>query len=151
MKMKHLFGFRQITYALLPVLILFSFSCRPGISLFSEQAYQQAVYLKTASLRFMDLAVEPFELHADEAEQLLFEIETAYEYAKGRPDNELSTRQWELLKDPERNLLGGFIQRWRDEETLSPAFVREARGVISDAFDSIIGLESGKIKPSEVQ
>jgi hypothetical protein len=141
---------KRVSFTILPALILILTGCRPGISLFSEQAYQQAVTLKTTSLRFMDHAVEPYEEHAVEAENLLFDIERAYEYARGRPDNELSTRQWEILKDPDRNLLGGFIQRWQNQGSLSPVFIREAKGVISDAFDTIIGLESGKIKPSEV-
>lgn len=141
---------RPLLTAALPVFFLIIYGCSPSISLFSEQAYQQAVTLKTTSLHFMDNAVEPYEQHADEARRLMLDIEKAYEYAKGRPDNELSTRQWEILKDPDRHLFGGFIQRWQDEGSLSPAFVREAKGIISDAFDTIIGLESGKIKPSEV-
>jgi hypothetical protein len=47
--------------------------------------------------------------------------------------------------------LGGFLKRWKDEETLSAMFVSEAQILVSDAFDAIIGLESGKIKPSEIK
>jgi len=41
--------------------------------------------------------------------------------------------------------MAGFLRKWEAESTLSPSFIREAKGVISLAFDSIIGLESGKI------
>lgn len=125
--------------------------CAPGISLYSEHAYDQAVTLKISSLRLIDRANEPYSDHAQDVESLMYEIDKAYEYAKGRPRNELSARQWKILKDPDGRLLGGFILRWKEQETLSPVFISEAKGVISDAFDTLIGLESGKIRPSEVR
>jgi hypothetical protein len=142
--------FREANFLLLFAAIAIS-GCAPTISQFNETAYQQAVQLKVQSLVLVNKATEPYADHADIAETLRQDLETAYEYAKGRPDNELSTRQWEIMIDPERNLMGGLLKRWEEEGTLSPVFVREFRGVISDAFDTIIGLESGKIKPEEVQ
>ena len=125
--------------------------CTPSISQFSETAYRQAVQLKVQSLILVDKTTEPYADHVDEAEALWQGLFTAYEYSKGRPDNELSARQWEIMLDPDRSLMGGLLARWKQEDTLSPVFVQEIRGVISDAFDTIIGLESGKVKPDEVQ
>ena len=129
---------------------LLSLGCAPSIALYSEKAYDQAVTLKTTSLRLMDRAVEPYNDHVQNVDSLLFEMDRTYEYARGRPGNELSTRQWEILKDPDRHLLGGFIRRWEEQETLSPLFINQAKEQVSQAFDTIIGLESGKIRPSEV-
>jgi hypothetical protein len=126
-------------------------TCAPAISLFSESAYRQAVELKVVSLEMLDRASQPYAEHKAEAVQLRLELLKAYEYAKGRPDNEISTRQWEIMIDPEGNLMGGFFTRWENRGTLPPAFIREFRDVISDAFDTIIGLESGKIKPDQVR
>lgn len=58
---------------------------------------------------------------------------------------------WKILIDPDQNLLGGFLSRWKREETLSKIFIKQNRKLIADAFDTIIKLESGKIKPSEVK
>lgn len=121
------------------------------ISQFSPAAYEQATSLKVESLVLMEKAAEPFEKHRSEVESLLIKVEKACEYAKGRPGNEISARQWGLLKDPDRNLLGGFMKRWQERGTLPGPFIEEAKGIVSDAFDTIIGLESGKIKPSGVQ
>lgn len=152
MRSKNIFqyNFFRITNLLLLVAIAVS-GCAPSISQFNETAYQQAVQLKVRSLALLDKASEPYADHVEKAETLRQELHTAYEYAKGRPNNELSTRQWEIMIDPERNLMGGFLKRWEEEDSLSPVFVREFRGVISDAFDTIIGLESGKIKPEEIE
>ena len=133
------------------LLILTGLQGCASISLFSPAAYEQATSLKVESLTLMDKAAEPFERHRSEVDALSIRIEKAYEYAKGRPENEITARQWELLKDPDRNLLGGFMKRWQARSTLPRAFIDEAKGVISDAFDTIVGLESGKINPSGVQ
>jgi len=93
----------------------------------------------------MRKAETPFEGYTKRIQNLELELDKAYEFAKGRPRNEFSARQWEILLDPERNLLAGFIRRWENSETLSWPFIVEASGVVSDAFDTIIGLESGKI------
>lgn len=135
------------------VLVLVSIgptACR-YISPYSQFAYEQATSLKVEALALMDKATEPYANHEKEVEQLQTKIEKAYEYVKGQPANELSTKQWEILKNPERHLLGGFLKRWKEKSTLSSVFIKEAKGVVADAFDTISGLESGKIKRGEVQ
>jgi len=121
-------------------------ACSPSIAPFSQTAYKLATDLKVESLKLMDTAEMPFDDQAKQVDMLSLELEKALEFAKGRPRNSHSTRQWEILLDPERHLLGGFFTRWRAEGSLSSPFIAEAKLQISDAFDTIIGLESGKIK-----
>jgi hypothetical protein len=121
------------------------------ISPFSEAAYERATSLKVESLALMELAAEPFEGHETKARDLALEVQKAYEFARGRPGNEISARQWEILADPGGNLLGGFLSRWEKESVLSKAFIAEAKSIVADAFDTIIGLESGKVKTSRVK
>ena len=137
-----------VTIALLSVVLLFS-SCAT-ISSFSPAAYEQATSLKVDALALMEKATDPFNGHESEVEALTSRVEKAYEFAKGRPKNEISTRQWALLKDPDRNLLGGFLKRWKEKSVLSSVFIEQAKGLVADAFDRIIGLESGKVKPQDV-
>ena len=122
-----------------------------SISVYSPEAYKQAVDLKIESLNLMSSATMPFSDYEEDVAFLKTELSKAYEFAKGRPNNELSTKQWEILIDENRNLLGGFLKRWENDETLSEMFVTEAQKLVSDAFDTIIGLESGKISPSELK
>jgi len=53
---------------------------------------------------------------------------------------------WDLLLNTDGHLLGGFLKRWEDKSVLGVTFVNEEKKIISDAFDQIAGLESGKIK-----
>ncbi|MCW8813891.1 MAG: hypothetical protein OQJ93_04865 [Ignavibacteriaceae bacterium] len=122
-----------------------------SISVYSPEAYKQAVDLKIESLNLMLSATLPFSDYEEDVAFLKTELSKAYEFAKGRPNNEISTKQWEILIDENRNLLGGFLKRWENDETLAEMFVTEAQKLVSDAFDTIIGLESGKISPSELK
>jgi len=132
------------------VFSLVLWSCT-SISVFSPEAYKQAVDLKVESINLMSDATLPYVGFVEEATYLETELTKAYEFSKGRPDNEISTRQWEILINPDGNLLGGFLKRWEEEEKLSQMFVTEMQMLVSNAFDTIIGLESGKIVPSEIK
>jgi hypothetical protein len=123
-----------------------SLSCSPIIAPFSQQAYQYAIELKVDSLKLMDLAEVPFEESEKRVDQHLTDIEKAYEFAKGRPRNEHSTRQWELIMDPDQNLLGGFVKRWKAQGSLSYPFIFESKRIVGEAFDAVIELESGKVQ-----
>mgnify|MGYP006292575881 CR=1 FL=1 len=134
---------------LILVLVLLQ-SCTTGMTVFNEAAYRQAVELKVASMDLLDKASTSYSENREAVEELKLDLLKAWEYAKGRPDNEAAAREWEMLIDPERNLLGNFLLRWEERERLSPALVREYRFIITDAFDRIISLESGKMKPEDL-
>ncbi|XPV70535.1 MAG: hypothetical protein ACNI25_08105 [Halarcobacter sp.] len=131
-------------------MILFSFiisGCSLLIDKYDTVAYQNATSIKVDSLELMDKATQPYSKNKIIVDRLKVKVEKAYEYAKGRPKNELVTKQWEIMKDPSRNLLGGFLARWKEKGTLSKIFIIETKRNVSLGFDQIIGLESGKIKP----
>ena len=127
------------------------FTACSSVSVYSPEAYKQAVDLKIESLNLMSYATLSYDDYQADVDYLWTELNKAYEFAKGRPDNKISARQWEILIDKDGNLLGGFLIRWDDENVLSQMFVDEMQLLVSDAFDTIIGLESGKINPSELK
>lgn len=131
-------------------LFLIVISCAPLVSQYSDSAYRQAVELKVVSLDLIEHATQPYAAYDDEVKVLRLELRKAYEFSKGRPDNEFSTQQWDIMIDPERNMLGGFLRRWEERGSMSEAFVNEASQNIAAGFDTIIGLESGKIEPGDV-
>jgi len=134
---------------LLFILPLMINGCASQIAKFDTLAYQQATSLKVDTLVLIGKATEAYDIHENAIEALSVDIEKAYEYAKGRPKNEIVTKQWAIMNDPERNLLGGFLVRWKNKGSLSNAFVKGAKGNIALGFDQIIGLESGLIKPKD--
>jgi hypothetical protein len=73
-------------------------------------------------------------------------VEKSYEYAKGRPHNDKSTQQWARIRDPDKNLLGGFIRFWKDKGTMNAIFINDHKTNFNDACDYIIELESGRLR-----
>ena len=121
------------------------------ISAFDQYAYAQTTSLKVEAMSLMDQATEEYATHEKEIKDLELKMEKAYEYELHREKNAVTVSMWKLVKDPEKNLLGGFLTRWKNMSKLSPVFINEAKPQIQKAFDQIAELESGKIRPKDVQ
>ena len=119
-------------------------ACGPVIARFDAAALETLVVLKARSLVLLEKAAEPYDRHRDECEEIVKLLEQAYHNAAQKADNGLAVKQWEMLKNPGGYLLGGVLEKWRQEGQLESAFCREAREIIAAAFDSMIGLENGK-------
>lgn len=120
------------------------------IAVHDQYAYTQAVNLKVDAQSIVGNGDKDYTSQEQKVNELQLNVEKAYEYEKGREKNEITTKMWEILLNPDSDLLGGFIKRWKDEGKLNKAYVLEKQKQIGEAFDQIIGLESGKIKKSEV-
>ena len=131
-------------------LIIFTYialtGCGHYIAPYNETAYQNATDLKVESLALMDNASRPYTDYTQEVQSLMIKVDQAYEFSKGIPKNDIVTKQWQKMLDPDGNMLGGFIKKWKNDGQLNIVFVEEMNGQISQGFDQIIELESAKIK-----
>jgi len=137
---------RAIMHKLTLLLLLFSFVGCSSISTFDQHAYIQTTSLKVDALNLMAQATDSFSIHAKSVAELKTNLQKVYEYERNRPKNEVTVKMWDLLLSSDGHLLGGFLKRWEDKSVLGATFVNEEKKIISDAFDQIAGLESGKIK-----
>lgn len=138
-----------LTNFLLLVALLFT-QCKT-ISPFDQYAYVQGTALKVDALNIMDKATQSYASQKAGIDDVTIRIEKAYEYEKHRRSNLFTVKMWEIVKNPDRNLFGGFIKRWKEKDTLSAAFINEAKIQVGEAFDMIVELESKKIKPDDAQ
>jgi len=129
---------------LFPVLLI---GCTATVATFNQKAYEQATSLKVEALALMDKAVDPSSDYGTAIASLKLEVEEAYEYAKGLPKNDESIHQWEIIRNPDHNSLFGFLRRWEQMGPLDQPFIDEAKGLVSEGFDAVVGLESGKPRP----
>lgn len=113
---------------------------------FDQRAYETAVDLKVDSLVLVEQSVNPYTNHVAEAEALLLRIRKAYEYANGKPDNEETVAQWALMADPDKNLMAGFVNRWKSKGQMKAVMVDNIKPSIAEAYDAIIELEAAKLK-----
>jgi uncharacterized protein YicC (UPF0701 family) len=126
-------------------------ACGSSIALFDQYAYTQTTSLKVEALTVLQKATQEYAEHKDEVEAMLVKLDKIYEYEKHRPKNEISTRLWDVVKNPDRNLVGGMVKRWKNEGKLNAAFVQQATQQISEAFDIIAELESKKLTEKDTK
>jgi len=138
---------KQFSYCTMLVISLLFYTGCTSYSVFNQRSYEMATALKVDALELLNYASEPFSEHQDEIKLLKRNVEKAYQYAKGLPDNPETVKQWDILKNPNGFLLFGALNKWEAEGTLSPGFISSIQPQIEEAFDSIIELESGKRKP----
>jgi len=120
--------------------------CWSASAVFNQRAYEQSVSLKVDALVLVDEATLPYDSCRTEIDAVKLEFRKAYEYVKGLPDNDETIKQYEIMMDTTRSSLFGFLVRWKSKGKLSAVFVQDAEKIISDQFDEVIGLESGKRK-----
>ncbi len=113
---------------------------------FDQLAYDRTVSLKVDSLNLMDKSTQPYINYKDKVTKLTIRIEKAYQYAKGKPNNKIITKQWLIIKNPKRHQIAGYLKLWKEHKIISKSFMTEAKKTIAEGFDQIIGLESGLIK-----
>ena len=119
------------------------------ISHYDQVAYEHATSAKVDTLALMDKATGSYDEHQKEVEALVIELNKAYEYDRGRSLNKITVTQWDVLRDPNADLVGGFLKMWKAKGSLLPGLVREKKIQIGKAFDKIIALESGKQHQAE--
>jgi hypothetical protein len=128
------------------LLLVFALTACSTISTFDQVAFDKATGAKAEALALMDKATGSYSAHEHEIESVSLTIDKAYEYDRGRALNTITVQQWQILRDPKRNLFGGFLRRWREKGSLKPDFIAEKKPDIAEAFDQITGLEIGKRK-----
>jgi len=133
------------------LIVLFSFSACATISSFDQYAYMQTTSLKVDALNTMDLATMEYVSNEKTVLELQTKLDKAYEYEKNRPKNEITIKMWNIILDTNGHLLGGFIKRWKTETKLNAVFIQEEKKIVAEAFDQIAGLESHKIKSTDIK
>jgi len=132
------------------IVFLLSYASCISIASFDQYAYAQTISVKVDGLNIMNLAKDDFSKHQESVREYQTKLQKVYEYEKNRPKNEITIKLWDKLLDPNGHLLGGFLIRWEKEKKLSETFIIEEKKLVDQAFDQIAGLESKKIKSSDI-
>ena len=119
------------------------------IARYDQVAYEHATSAKVDTLALMGKATGSYDDHEKGVEALITQLDKAYEYDRGRQLNKLTVAQWDILRDPNRDLVGGFLKMWKAKGSLTATFIAEKKKQIGGAFDQIIQLESGKLRPAK--
>lgn len=130
--------------AIATVLVLLLASCT-SIAARDNVAIENATDLKVEVRNLMAKSTEPATQHEQAITFVLLRAEQALEYAKTKQNNDETIRQYEILLDPNRSLLGGYLGLWRGSESgMSEEFSSAVNENIQDALDEIVRLERAK-------
>lgn len=115
---------------------------------YSLQAYSYATEAKAKTLKLVSKANGSYSANRAAAEALLLDMDVAYEFAAGIENNEEAAEIWDKLRDPDGNLVGGFLSAWRTEfpggVSANSVFIEEFKKNITFSFDRLICLEANK-------
>lgn len=117
-----------------------------SMSNFDQNSYNSATELKSETAALVAHATEPASSHKDEIDALRVKLNGQLAYERGKGDaNAISAKQWEILVDPEGNLLGNFLNDWQSaRKVYSTTYVQESGKLFNEAFDEILKLEGAK-------
>lgn len=141
----------QIFYAVIVTSFLFISCESTKTAAFDQYSYQKATEVKVESNHLIEKATKPYENYEVEVEELLSDLDKIMEYEKNKPYNDVSWQLWQILSDEERNLLAGFLKRWKEKGQMSLVFVNEAKSQVMEAIDLIIKYEASKDQQSKKQ
>lgn len=117
-------------------------------ALYDQYTYENVTSLKVESLHLMSSAESSFANFKYEVDQLKIDLEKISEYEKNKSNNKITYEMINLIKNHDKNLLGGFLKRWEEKDKLSESFIEESKIQVEEAFDLLIKYELNKEKDS---
>ncbi|CAM1361578.1 conserved exported hypothetical protein [Tenacibaculum litopenaei] len=111
---------------------------------YDAYAHKQTIAIKTSSEELIDKGVYSYESYETEVRALMNKIDSLMVYEQHKKHQKISLSMWKVLIDKDRNLLGGYLGRWKSKGKLPAVFVAEAKVQIMAAFDALIAYEAQK-------
>lgn len=123
--------------------LLFLVSCAP---VYSPYIFDQTAELKKQTLSIMDKATEPYSKYETKVDVLKSDLVSLFQQEKMRKRNGVKVKQWNLLLDPQGNLLNGSLEKWRKDTVMSETFIVLQRNLVEEAFNLIQEVEKQRLK-----
>jgi hypothetical protein len=119
-------------------------SCGQLIAEYSQQAYKNDTTLKADVAAVVAQSATPYGQHGSDINALTLKLNEAYEFSRGEAYNQLSTKEWELLLNPDGDLYGKFLKEWKAKGSFSTTEADNWKVLLDRAFDYMICLEANK-------
>ena len=132
-------------FSLLALVSIYLAGCvnLPG---YDQRAYENATSLKpkTVALIRKSQVQDSYLANTEKAEDLLIQLQAAFEYANGIEHNNEAAKNWADLIGNDDNMVGGWLSVWEKQGQVNPAAANGLVEQLSEAFDTIICLEANK-------
>lgn len=111
---------------------------------FNPEGLEFANRIMVKATQVMRQAEASFFYYRDDVHLLMTEVEKAYEYARTQKNNEAVKDAWNLIRDPTKERLGGFMVLWEREDRLDGVTIELYVQWIEADLNTIIELENAK-------
>ena len=134
---------RTKSVILIPFLF-FLIGCVHLIANYDPITYKSLTDLKAESMLFLEqVSVDkPFDEYASKFEDLRLKMEKVYQYEKGKKLNNDTIAQVSEI----RGMINGMITLYKNQNHLSPGYLKEKKEQLENAFDLAISTENIKNK-----
>lgn len=145
-KPKPTFKASTFLFAILLSIPLFTGGCIASKMVpFDSEAFTKGQRIKDAAVELIGMSTNDYSASEGRVSEFQSMIDSQIEMETARGEkNQKTVDMWNLLMNPNENLMGGFLKRWKDKGQLSPTFVNELKPLISRNIDKILSLESKK-------
>lgn len=127
-------------------LILVFGSC--STAFYDHYTYTETLETKVKANSLIRQSVNPYGENVEQVENFKGQLEKMLIYEKAKSKNEISIKMWQYVND-EKNSLHKFLNLWKEQGTLSPAFTKEFEVGINAIFDKMLDYETEKDAQSE--
>lgn len=111
---------------------------------YDKFSYEIALSLKKEAPDLMNKATTPYDQNWQAVQGLEHRMNQAYRHVKTLKGREEAVALWTNLVDPKKPLLGGFLEKWKRDQSLGKAYVEEVKVNVLRTLNTIIELEGMK-------
>ena len=136
--------YRKVTSSIAISFLFFLIGCVHLIANYDPITYKSLTDLKAGSMLFLE-QISPdqsFSEYAAKFEDLQLQMEKVYQYEKGKKLNNDTISQVSEI----RGMINSMITLYKNQNHLSPGYLKEKREQLENAFDLAISTENIKNK-----
>ena len=125
---------------------LFCLTACVNLAGYDQRAYENATSLKPRTLAMVEKSKlgNSYGLNEKAAENLMIQLQAAFEYANGIEHNNEAAKNWRDLIGDEEQMVTAWMTRWKTDGQVDPTLANELRSQFAEGFDIIICLEANK-------
>ena len=138
-------SYKVVQRSVLALCLLWLTAC-VNLAGYDQRAYENATSLKPRTLAMVEKSKlgNSYQGNVAAAENLMIQLQAAFEYANGIEHNNEAAKNWRDLIGDEEQMITAWMTRWKTDGQVNPTLASELRSQFAEGFDIIICLEANK-------
>lgn len=139
---------KKITQIIFVFILLFAtYSCSilkdTEPTKYQEYVYNNTLFIQNQATALIKESTHAFKAHTNQVNQLKRDITIHYQFLKTNKYNH-QLKIWDLIQDPNQNLLISYLDVWQKNDSISPALQNEFLLINNAYFNHLLSIEKFK-------